>query len=303
MTSETTRRIDQADQQKLMQKLIRADHAAEADQVARRPISQPIMASNSLPADSCSGCGGLGYYLLRVPFTHPQWGKPQPCECKQRRDAQRAQQQLQQRLQAERGIYADATLAGFDWSRDTSQPATWVEAGQPGQPLVVAPAKQRESLDLARQQLDRWVAAPSAGLFITGPYGTGKTHIAAALANSWSHQGRSAQYCSTPVLLRDLRAGIADHSTDRRLQQFIGLDLLALDDLGAEHLTDWSGAQLFDLINERYNAGRITIVTSNYPIAKLVGRVASRLMAMCDMLPVVAYDYRAIQAARRRGAA
>lgn len=275
--------------------------ASSAVESYRKTTCPPTSAWNSsTSSETCDGCGGVGHYLLSVPYGHPKWGVMQVCECKLQRDNARIASELGQRLRAERGVYADATLADYDWFRDTSEPAPWEENQMNGVARVFSPAQQQKSLRAAQAAMDRYAATLDGGLFLTGPYGTGKTHLGVALANLVTAQGRGAQYVSTPVLMKDLRAGIADHSTDKRLEEFIRLDFLVLDDLGTEHLSDWGGSLMFDLINERYNAKRATVVTSNYPISAIPGRIGSRLVQMCEIVSLIAYDYRSIIAKRRK---
>lgn len=274
----------------------------EQPSLHRETISRQTLAWSSSTEPVCAGCGGLGYFLLKVATTDPRWCKPQPCECKQRREQQRTAQALAARLRSERGRFADATLANFDWQRDVRQVAVWPELLLDGQPRTFSAQQQRKSLDAAQQALAAYLADPVGGVYLAGPYGSGKTHLVTALCNHFTAAGRGAQYVSTPALLRDLRGGIADHTTDARLAAYIDLDVLALDDFGTEYLTDWSASGLFDLINERYQAERITLVTSNYPLTSMPGRIGSRLAQMCTVIALICSDYRAILATERRSA-
>ena len=72
-------------------------------------------------------------------------------------------------------------------------------------------------------------------------------------------------------------------------ERLTGVDLLHIDDLGAENRTEWVTEQLYALVNERYEAQRSLIVTTNHDEAELeqeIGeRVVSRLVEMCELVP------------------
>jgi hypothetical protein len=98
--------------------LLMIAHRADDSLARSRETTSPTTSVwSSSTAEVCGGCGGAGYYLLPVPYGHPQWGKLQPCACKQQRDAIQAAEQLTGQINAERGRYATATLASFDWDR------------------------------------------------------------------------------------------------------------------------------------------------------------------------------------------
>ena len=80
-------------------------------------------------------------------------------------------------------------------------------------------------------------------------------------------------------------------------QRLVGIDLLHLDDLGAEKQTDWVLEQLYSLVNERYEQERPIIVTTNLGFEHLeqqIGeRTVSRLVEICgDPLPLFGEDRR-----------
>jgi DNA replication protein DnaC len=80
-------------------------------------------------------------------------------------------------------------------------------------------------------------------------------------------------------------------------QQLVTVDLLHLDDLGAEKQTDWVLEQLYSLINERYEEERSIVVTTNLvdtaELEQQIGRrTVSRLTEMTDQLPLFGADLR-----------
>jgi DNA replication protein DnaC len=82
------------------------------------------------------------------------------------------------------------------------------------------------------------------------------------------------------------------------LDRLAAADLLHIDDLGAEHRTDWVLEQLYTIINSRYEDERSTVVTSNLgrdELAQQLGeRIVSRLEGMCELLPFFGGDARRV---------
>ncbi|HEU0024402.1 MAG TPA: ATP-binding protein [Thermoleophilaceae bacterium] len=106
------------------------------------------------------------------------------------------------------------------------------------------------------------------GLWFHGTVGTGKTTLALLVAKAARDAGRSVAIYSVPLLFAELRDTFGDDSEDSHLALFRRLsevDLLVLDDLGAERQTEWVLEQLFSLVNERWQDERSIVVTSNVP--------------------------------------
>ena len=105
-------------------------------------------------------------------------------------------------------------------------------------------------------------------LLLAGPSGIGKTHLAAAILNACADKGIGGLYCETAALLTRLRSsydkdsGTQDTDILRRLSN---ADLLVVDDLGAEQLTQWGQNMLHAVLNARYNQDLATICTTRLP--------------------------------------
>lgn len=122
------------------------------------------------------------------------------------------------------------------------------------------------------------------GLFITGPKGTGKTHLVAAIANKLMNQ-RIPVICMTMI---DLLERIKSTYTDARqrfgsyydaadvLDAYTAVSLLIIDDLGKEQATEWAIAKIYAIINARYEALMPTIITTNYSEAELIKRLTPK---------------------------
>ena len=135
------------------------------------------------------------------------------------------------------------------------------------------------------------------GLWLCGGTGTGKTALAMTVSRAALDAGRSVAIYSLPRLLAVIRESI---DSDGGLLGFLDLlatvDLLHLDDLGAEYRTDWTIEQLYSIINMRYQDQRSVLVTSNpdpNQLADQLGeRTVSRLEGMCEILPFHGADAR-----------
>lgn len=139
---------------------------------------------------------------------------------------------------------------------------------------------------------------PEGWLLILGGYGTGKTHLAAAIANYVVQDHRMQVYFAiAPDLLHHLRAAYAPGSEvtyDERFEQIRSVYLLIIDDLGAEQSTPWAVEKLYQIFNYRYNLRLPTVVTSNCDLDRLDPRICSRLCDpdLCRHVFMQASDYR-----------
>src|ERR671910_3321735 len=106
------------------------------------------------------------------------------------------------------------------------------------------------------------------GLWFDGPVGTGKTSLAVLVAKAARDAGRSYALYPVPLLLAEIKRTYDRDSGDNYLAFFrrlCSVDLLVLDDLGAEKQTEWVLEQLFSIVNERWQDRRSVVVTTNIP--------------------------------------
>lgn len=136
------------------------------------------------------------------------------------------------------------------------------------------------------------------GLWFLGPPGTGKTTLAMLVAQAALKAGRSVAIYSLPRLLNEIRD---THRTERShvdlLDRLTRVDLLHIDDVGAERTTDWVLEELYSIVNGRYEDQRSMVITTNLMnrdklCEQITARTVSRLTEMCDELPLLGHDHR-----------
>lgn len=126
---------------------------------------------------------------------------------------------------------------------------------------------------------------PRDWLLLSGKNGTGKTHLAAAIANQMRTRNRVCLFLTAPALLAYLRSAFDPRrerdnewmTLDQRVQYIRDVPVLVLDDLGAEKATDWTNEQLFILLNDRQVKRMPTVITTNLRPQDFEPRMASRL--------------------------
>jgi DNA replication protein DnaC len=138
------------------------------------------------------------------------------------------------------------------------------------------------------------------GLWFTGDVGTGKTTLAMLVSRAALDTGRSVAIYSLPRLLAEIRKTF-DESAERShldlLERLAAVDLLHVDDVGAERTSEWVLEELYSIVNARYEDERAMVITTNLPHDKLIEqigeRTVSRLVEICgDPLPLYGHDRR-----------
>jgi DNA replication protein DnaC len=136
------------------------------------------------------------------------------------------------------------------------------------------------------------------GLWFMGSVGTGKTTLAMLVSKAALKAGRSVAIYSLPRLLNEIRdTHRAERSHVDLLDRLTAVDLLHIDDVGAERTTDWVLEELYSIVNARYEDQRSMVVTTNIDdrdklCEQITERTVSRLTEMCDELPLLGHDHR-----------
>jgi DNA replication protein DnaC len=155
----------------------------------------------------------------------------------------------------------------------------------------------RDNMRRAFERTLAYAKEPRGWLVLTGGYGCGKTHLAAAIANYQVQQGRTVLFVVVPDLLDHLRAAFAPTSStrfDQRFEAVRSAPLLILDDLGAQSGTPWAQEKLYQILNHRYNAQLPTVITTNAGLEELDPRLRSRMseLEFAATIHILAPDYR-----------
>lgn len=125
------------------------------------------------------------------------------------------------------------------------------------------------------------------GLYIwSNQTGTGKTRLSCSIITSIRlRYNISVRFTSVNDYLYNLKNSYKEQgqTTSILVSDMIKADLLCLDDLGAEKRSDWTDQELFNLIDQRYQRGRKTIITSNFDIGEMPEdkRLADRIFEVC----------------------
>jgi DNA replication protein DnaC len=226
----------------------------------------------------CPQCHGLGYLREDVPVGHPRFGKLVPCAC--------SLEEIRARELAHYlAISNRESLTGKSF-------ANFLPEGQ------TANEQYRASIRRAFQACQEFAEQPEGRwLLLSGPYGCGKTHLAAAVANELLRQHKQVVFVNVADLLDYLRAAFSPsvpESYADRFDEIKNVPVLILDDLGAESPTPWALEKLYQIVNHRYNARLATLVTTNRNLERLEPRIASRLqdMDLVQHFSISAPDYR-----------
>jgi DNA replication protein DnaC len=179
-----------------------------------------------------------------------------------------------------------ATLPDLDWN-------------------AIQPEKVRGKLQEYVEQVTECLDS-NLGLFLTGPVGCGKTHLAVGAARVACAQGFAPQFVSVPGWFQALRESYSDQRQGKEhelLKWMREAELLILDDLGAERPSDWMRERLYLIINERTVCMRPTWVTTNLTVKELnewIGeRSVSRLTGDAVVFTLEGQDYRQIEKQQR----
>jgi DNA replication protein DnaC len=153
--------------------------------------------------------------------------------------------------------------------------------------------------------LRRWTPTDGTGLFLRGGVGSGKTYTACAILKDEAMRTRKlGMFANVTKLLDAIRDSYS--AGPDPLPTLADTTLLVLDDVGVERVSEWAQERFYLLVNERYNAMRSTIYTSNIgleDVARLYGeRVASRIAETCIIVKLDAPDRRTHQHVTGEGA-
>lgn len=211
------------------------------------------------PNSPCPICGGMGWVKFDVPVEHPRFGKLYRCP----NFPVEADIERRERLRRLSNLdtLRDKTFENFQQRNDIS-------------------ARESQTLKMAYDIAINYAHQRDGWLLLEGRYGSGKTHLAAAIGNWRLEQGDSVLFITAPDLLDHLRATYgpkSDTSYDEIFERIRTVELLIIDDLGSENPSAWAQEKLFQIFDYRYTRRLPMVVTSNVELERIDPRVSSRL--------------------------
>jgi DNA replication protein DnaC len=144
------------------------------------------------------------------------------------------------------------------------------------------------------------------GLLFTGDNGVGKTCFISYILTQMIKRGCSVYYTTLPQLDKDIKRGFNDKEADRRLEQYLGSDFVAVDEIGKEHFKAESflNTQFELLLKTRHDDGDPTILASNMDYKALAEMYGPSIASMWDgryvLVPMESGDFRKMLQARTR---
>lgn len=306
-----------------MEELIRISGQANGDSTKHGPIytSKEVM-ELGIPSDepipepkTCKYCGKTLYHecIVIVGKALVWWlNQPQRCDCEKavefwkrwdakQEELRKAQAIAEEQEQKRRKIEAILGKSGIKkryLSRSFEN--------------FIVNDVNRKAYEIAKSYVDNWQENKDKGegLYFEGTCGTGKTHLAVAIAMKLINQGVPV-ICKTSIdLLASIKQSYERDSTVNEedvIEAYNTIDLLVIDDLGKERATEWSVPILYRIINDRYENMLPTVITTNYNTDDLIDKlnasndnekaeaIISRFKGSASCVTMAWEDYRRIR--------
>lgn len=219
----------------------------------------------------------MGYLRSDVPVGHAEFGKLEICTCRRSKVADNIRDRL-------------FAMSHLDELKDLTF-ESFKPRGRKGLGEM-----QARSIEMAFNHAQHYAKSLNGWLLLQGGYGSGKTHLAAAVANFVVGMGVPTLFLTVPDLLDALRFayGSEDTTFEERFEQIRSAKLLVLDDFGTQNATGWAQEKLFQIINYRYINKLATVVTTNLLLDEIEPRIRSRLSdpELVSPVKMSAPDYR-----------
>lgn len=272
-----------------MEELIRISDQVNGDSDKHGPIytSKEVM-ELGIPSDepipepkTCKYCGKTLYHeCLVIAGKALVWwlNQPQRCDCEKavefwkRWDAKQEERQKAQALveEQEKRRQRIADILGRSGIKKRYLSRSFEN--------FIVNDVNRKAYEIAKSYVDNWQENKDKGegLYFEGTCGTGKTHLAVAIAMKLINQGVPV-ICKTSIdLLASIKQSYERDSTVNEedvIEAYNTVDLLVIDDLGKERATEWSVPILYRIINDRYENMLPTVITTNYNTDDLIDKL------------------------------
>jgi DNA replication protein DnaC len=257
-----------------------ADTAAEASPTTSKAKTEAEPEDNFLGDPNCPICHGTGYYRQDLPVGHPDFGKLQVCTCRKKQLEQFAYEKLFSLSQLDE--LSHLTFENFNPRG---------KKGKKDYSISIS-----DSIEDAYETAKKYAQSLQGWLLIQGKFGSGKTHLAAAIANYIVEMRIPVLFATAPDLLDLLRFTYNDPETsfEERFRDFRSVKLLILDDFGTENATGWAREKLFQILNYRYINKLPLVITTNLDLDEIDARIRSRLQdeKIVEHVRILAPDHR-----------
>ena len=130
---------------------------------------------------------------------------------------------------------------------------------------------------------------------LIGPTGVGKTGLATGVLLEALYRGHRGLFVKAQDLFDEMYATLADRSSRKLLNRLVRLDLLLIDEMGYLNLRPEQSNIFFKLMEERYAAGRSTLISTNLDYdewyaflghKEMVGALLDRLRHRCTTIRI-----------------
>ncbi|MBQ2469283.1 MAG: ATP-binding protein, partial [Clostridia bacterium] len=224
-----------------------------------------------------------------VPFPVPTLCECERREREERLAAEREQEKIQERIRVKRAVRRCFAELGDEGVRKAERMTFEADALRNRAPSVCC-RKYAYNFEAALGE--------NIGLVLHGPVGTGKTFLASCICNSVIERGFSALFLNLGAIAQK-SVSIKETEREEAREAIMTPDLIVLDDLGVERRSEYMDEAVYTVVNARYMANKPAIFTTNLrtsdfenPQDERQKRIYSRIVGMCDFVPVNGPDRR-----------
>ena len=219
---------------------------------------------------NCKICHDIGWVSKQLPFGHPEFGVAFQCSACQEQTSSHNRLATLQTL-SNLGPLSSINLqsTSLDHHKDDSN---------------------NELFKSALIEATTYANNPAGWMIFIGPHNSGKTHLAACVANEVIKQNVMTYFISVSELLDHLRSAFApdtDSQYDSLFEQIKSVPFLVLDDVNTNSSTPWAHEKLLQILNHRFNYKLPTVFTIRDPFEALEESISAKLMPNGDFSKLI----------------